>query len=174
MVHPKLLKRDFFERPALQICPDLLGQNLVVRVDEEIRKLKINEIEAYVGPEDKACHASKGRTPRTEVLFGQAGCWYVYLCYGVHWLLNVVSGPVDFPAAILIRGVEEYGGPGILTRELKIDNRFNSMPAVRKTGMWLEVNPSRPEICNFQTTPRIGVGYAGEWAEKRYRFIATR
>ncbi|MBH53227.1 MAG: 3-methyladenine DNA glycosylase [Opitutaceae bacterium] len=174
MPQGKLLKRDFFERSVLEICPELLGHFLVVRVDGNLRKLEIREIEAYDGPSDKACHAAKGRTPRTEVLFGPAACWYVYLCYGVHWLLNVVSGPIDYPAAILIRGVGEHGGPGILTRELKIDNRFNTLKSSRETGLWMEKNPNRLSDYPFATTPRIGVDYADEWAEKPYRFISIR
>ena len=171
MSKTSVLGTSFFERPVLQICPELLGHHLAVEVDGQVKKLEILEIEAYDGPKDKACHASKGRTARTEVLYGPAGSWYVYLCYGVHWLLNVVAGPVDYPAAILIRGVGEYTGPGILTRELKIDKRFNTLPSSRSTGLWIEKNTERPSGFKFDTTPRIGVDYAGEWAKKPYRYL---
>ena len=87
---------SFFERPVLEICPELLGQFLVTEIDGRVGRFEVTETEAYDGPHDLACHASKGKTPRTEVLFGDPGQWYVYLCYGVHWLLNVLTGPVDF------------------------------------------------------------------------------
>ena len=149
----------------------MLGHFLAVQMDGGVKKLEILEIEAYDGPEDKACHAAKGRTPRSEALFGPAGHWYVYLCYGIHWLLNVVTGPVGYPAAILIRRVGSHTGPGILTRELEIDKRFNKLPSCRSTGLWVERNPDRPRDLAYKTTPRIGVGYAGEWANKPYRFV---
>ena len=149
-----------------------MGHFLVIETSSgEIIRSEISEIEAYDGPEDKACHASKGRTQRTEVLYGPAGHWYVYLCYGVHWLLNVVTGPVDYPAAILIRGVGQWSGPGILTRELGIDKSYNTLPARKATGLWLEFNPDRNDDYRFTTGPRIGVDYAKEWAAKPYRFL---
>lgn len=167
-----VIPASFFERPVLEVCPELIGHFLVVKTStgESIRS-EITEIEAYDGPDDKACHASKGRTQRTEVLFGPPGCWYVYLCYGVHWLLNVVTGPVDYPAAILIRGVGDWGGPGILTRELNIDKAYNAKPAIEATGLWLELNPERGADYAFTTGPRIGVDYAGKWAAKPYRYL---
>ena len=172
MASKLVIPASFFERPVLEVCPELIGHYLVVRTTEgKVIKSEITEIEAYDGPQDKACHASKGRTARTEVLFGPAGHWYVYLCYGVHWLLNVVTGPVDYPAAILIRGVGDWSGPGILTKELEIDKRFNASPANRKTGLWFEINPEREAEYGFQRGPRIGVDYAGEWAKKPYRFF---
>lgn len=168
-----VIPRSFFERPVLEICPELLGHYLVAENAGKIERFEITEIEAYDGPEDLACHAAKGRTARTEVLFGDPGQWYVYLCYGVHWLLNVVTGPVDYPAAILIRGVGEWTGPGILTRELKIDKRFNAQLAVAETGLWFEYNQDRVQEYAFQRSPRVGVDYAGEWAAKPYRFFKT-
>lgn len=169
-----VISTSFFDRPVLEICPELLGHFLVAKVGMREVKLEVLEIEAYDGPEDRACHASKGRTSRTEVLFGPAGHWYVYLCYGVHWLLNVVTGPIDYPAAILIRGVGAHTGPGILTRELLIDKRFNAQPASKLTGLWFEFNPNRPAALNWETTARIGVKYAGKWAQKPYRFLKQK
>jgi DNA-3-methyladenine glycosylase len=168
-----IIPASFFQRPVLEVCQELIGHSLVVKSAEGSARYEITEIEAYDGPEDLACHAAKGRTARTEVLFGPAGTWYVYLCYGVHWLLNVVTGPIDYPAAILIRGVGVWKGPGILTRELGIDKLFNSKPARRATGLWLEFNPQRTEPYLFETSPRIGVNYAGEWASKPYRFFKS-
>lgn len=132
----------------------------------------ITEVEAYDGPEDKACHASRGRTARTSVLFGPPGHWYVYLCYGIHEMLNLVTGPEGYPAAVLIRGVEGFVGPGRVTKALGIDRRFNTRPADRAAGLWIE-RPSRaPDPAQILATPRIGVDYAGlEWASKPWRFV---
>jgi DNA-3-methyladenine glycosylase len=151
----------------------LLGKVLVTTgPDGVVRRARICEVEAYHGEEDKACHASKGRTRRTEVLYAAGGVWYVYLCYGMHELLNIVTGPADRPSAVLIRGVEGIVGPGRLTRALGIDRRFNGRPADPVTGMWLEddgfVVPRRA----INATPRIGVAYAGPvWAAKPWRFF---
>lgn len=155
----------------LEICPELLGHYLVVRLDDEEVRVEITEIEAYDGPTDLACHASKGRTARTEVLYGSAGTWYVYLSYGVHWLLNIVTGSVGFPAAILIRGAGNWKGPGILTRNLQIDKRFNEQSANSSIGLLLEFRNDRFNDYAYETSARIGVEYAGEWATKSYRFF---
>ncbi len=151
----------------------LLGKVLaVVDADGQVRRVRICETEAYHGASDVACHASKGRTARTEVMFAEGGVWYVYLCYGVHEMLNLVTGPSDQPSAILIRGVEGVVGPGRVTRALGIDRRFNGRPADEATGLWIEddgfVVPRRA----ITATPRIGVAYAGpEWAAKPWRFF---
>ena len=172
MASPVIIPQSFFERPVLEVCPELIGHSLVVEMaGGRIVRHEISEIEAYDGPQDKACHASKGRTKRTEVLFGPPGHWYVYLCYGVHWLLNVVTGPVDYPAAILIRAVGDHGGPGVLTRELGIDKRFNTLAANKATGLWFEFDPDRRSDYAFTNSPRIGVDYAGEWAAKPFRYL---
>ncbi len=151
----------------------LLGKHLVVRhPDGRTEARVIVETEAYDGERDLACHARAGRTPRTEVMYAAGGLWYVYLCYGVHELLNVVVGPRDWPAAVLIRGIEGAVGPGRLTRALGIDRRFNAAAATRRsTGLWLEdrglVVPPRA----ISRGPRIGVDYAGPvWAAKPWRF----
>ena len=104
MGHAKVLEEAFFDRPTLTVAEELLGKNLCREVNGEIRRMRICEAEAYDGPDDKACHAHRGKTPRNEVMFGAAGRWYVYLCYGIHWMLNAVTGPADYPAAVLIRG----------------------------------------------------------------------
>jgi DNA-3-methyladenine glycosylase len=153
----------------------LLGKVLVrAGTDGVVRLSRICEVEAYHGERDIACHASKGRTSRTEVMYAPGGVWYVYLCYGIHELLNLVTGPADQPSAILIRGVEDIKGPGRLTRALGIDRRFNGQLAEPATGLWLEddgfVVPAREIIA----TPRIGVAYAGPvWAAKPWRFYYT-
>ena len=130
----------------------------------------ITEVEAYDGINDKACHASKGRTVRTEIMFGPAGFWYVYLCYGMYDMLNIVTGPKDYPAAVLIRGVEGINGPGRLTKTLKITRALNGKKVDQKNGLWIEqgISVSKNEIAR---TPRIGVAYAGAYAQKPWRFV---
>src|SRR5581483_2927462 len=117
----------------------LLGKYLVRRLPDGREEARmIVEVEAYNGEADQACHARAGRTPRTRVLYEPGGVWYVYLCYGIHEMLNLVVGPRDWPAAILIRGVEGAIGPGRVTRVLGIDRRLNDQPATEASGLWLE------------------------------------
>lgn len=170
-----ILTPAFFDRPVLTVAPQLLGKFLVVgdqvRGGEAAAHL-ITEVEAYDGVEDLACHASKGRTKRTEVMFGPAGQWYVYLIYGMYDMLNIVTGPVEYPAAVLIRGIEGWTGPGKLTKGLGIDRRFTAQPADEVTGLWLEDRGVEVPPKMITTAPRIGVDYAGpEWAEKPWRFV---
>ena len=133
---------------------------------------RITETEAYDGPLDLACHGSRGRTARTSVLFGPPGHWYVYLCYGIHELLNLVTGPEGYPAAILIRGIEGYSGPGRLTRSLAIDRTYYGRPMHPTSGLWLEEDGFQPPAAEVVATPRIGIDYAGpEWAAKPWRFL---
>ena len=150
----------------------LLGKHLVRRMpDGAVVARLITEVEAYHGESDLACHARAGRTRRTEPLYGPGGRWYVYLCYGIHEMLNLVAGPPDWPAAILIRGVEGIVGPGRLTHQLAIGRTLNGLAAEETTGLWIEdrgVNVPRSLV---KATARIGVDYAGEiWANKPWRF----
>ncbi len=111
------LDRLFYRRDVLEVAPELLGKNLVMnQANGDKRIYTITETEAYRGGEDLACHASKGRTARNEVMFGDGGFIYMYLIYGMHWMLNVVTSVEDSPQAVLIRGVREASGPGRLTR----------------------------------------------------------
>lgn len=132
----------------------------------------ILEVEAYCGEKDQACHARAGRTKRTQVMYGAGGIWYVYLCYGIHEMLNLVVGPADWPAAILIRGVEGAIGPGRVTKTLAIDRRLNGASAVSpESGLWLEDRGIRVPRPLMVATPRIGVDYAGPiWTGKHWRF----
>ncbi len=167
--------RDFFDRPADRVARELLGARLVVRgADSRLQRHVVFETEAYLGAHDLACHGSKGMTKRNAVMFGPAGHWYVYLCYGIHWMLNIVTGAEGVPAAVLIRGAGELVGPGRVTRGLGIDQALNGLAAGRKAGLWLE--PSGIEIPRrwIARTPRIGVGYAGVWAEKPLRYVVDR
>ena len=130
----------------------------------------IIEVEAYDGESDLACHARFGRTPRTEVMYGAGGAWYVYLCYGVHEMLNLVVGPKDWPSAVLIRALAGVEGPGRLTRRLGIDRQLNGKSAVRESGLWIEDRGVRVPRSLVRTTPRIGVDYSGPiWATKLWR-----
>lgn len=134
----------------------------------------ITEVEAYDGERDRACHARAGRTRRTEPMYAAGGIWYVYLCYGVYELLNLVVGPEDWPAAILIRGVQGVKGPGRVTKALGIDRSLNAAPVGRASGLWIEDRGVQVPRRLVQSTPRIGVDYAGPvWRAKRWRFVLT-
>ncbi len=166
------LGADFFDRSADRVARDLLGARLVVRgADGRATRHVVFETEAYLGGHDLACHGAKGMTNRNAVMFGPPGRWYVYLCYGMHWMLNVVTGQPGVPAAVLIRGAGAFVGPGRLTRGLRIDRSFDGRPASRRAGLWLEASGMRIPRRLVARTPRIGVGYAGEWAEKPLRFV---
>ncbi|MFA7681928.1 MAG: DNA-3-methyladenine glycosylase [Candidatus Peribacteraceae bacterium] len=174
MAHPQtscVLPSAFFERPVLTVAQELLGKHLLKQTLEGIRGGMITEVEAYDGVQDKACHAHKGLTPRTRVMFGPAGHWYVYLCYGMYWMLNIVTGEEGYPAAVLIRGVGDWNGPGKLTRALHIDRKLNGAVATVQSGLWIEDRGTIIPPSHIKRTPRIGVAYAKEWAEKPYRFV---
>lgn len=171
----KVLPQSFFDRPAVIVAEELLGKIIVRKIGGRKIEMMINEVEAYDGPQDLACHASKGRTARTEVMFGPAGNFYVYFCYGVHWMLNIVTGPASYPAAVLIRGAGQANGPGRLTKELKIGGELNGKKALPKNGLWLEDNGVTIKKSNIKRTARIGVNYAGPvWSKKPYRFLLVR
>ncbi len=152
----------------------LIGKHLVRRhADGRIEARAITETEAYDGERDLACHARVGRTGRTDVMYAAGGVWYVYLCYGVHEMLNLVVGPEDWPAAVLIRGVEGASGPGRLTKALGIGRVLNRAAATDpEAGLWLEDRGDRAPRGSIRATPRIGVDYAGPvWAAKPWRFV---
>ena len=170
-----ILPSRFLAPDTVELARWLLGKDLVRRLSTgEVMRHAINETEAYHSEQDLACHASKGRTKRTETLYQSGGIWYVYLCYGIHEMLNLVVGPQDFPSAILIRGAGGLVGPGRLTKALRINRELNGLPAEPTTGLWIEdagrtILPERVIV-----TPRIGVDYAGPvWAAKLWRFVVT-
>lgn len=167
------------------VAKDMLGKYLVRRYRGRTIALMITETEAYDGPHDKASHASRGKTPRNGIMFGEAGRFYVYFTYGIHWMLNVVTGREEYPAAVLLRagrarcqmsGVkcqEKFkivNGPARLTKYLKIDKRFNGKPAERRTGLWFEDRGVKIKPRQIKCGPRVGVDYAGMWAKKPYNF----
>ncbi|HPT20987.1 MAG TPA: DNA-3-methyladenine glycosylase [Bacteroidales bacterium] len=169
MAEGKRLLREFYIRDVLIVAPELIGKVLVVKTNSvTCRRFLITETEAYRGAEDKACHASKGRTERTDVMFLQGGMVYVYLVYGIYWMLNIVTGEEDNPQAVLIRGVEGFKGPGKLTRAMGIDKSFYGEDITRSERIWIEDSMISPVI---KTGQRIGIDYAGEyWKTKPWRY----
>jgi DNA-3-methyladenine glycosylase len=133
---PACLGPAFFHRPADEVVRGLLGKALIRCLDGNRVALTVLETEAYLGPHDLACHAARGRTVRTEAMYGPPGTLCVYFVYGVHWTLNVVTGPKDYPAAVLIRGAGHVSGPGRLTCALDIDGALNGGAAEPRTGLW--------------------------------------
>jgi DNA-3-methyladenine glycosylase len=177
------LGRSAFNRPTLRVARDLLGKFIVRRYRGRRLAAMIAEVEAYKGPADRASHAAGGRrTVRVEPLYGDGGTAYVYLCYGVHWLLNFSTAGRDRPEGVLIRGILAetasgralVAGPGRVTRLLKIGKSLDGVDATRSTEMWLEDRGVRIPPRQVATGPRIGVEYAGRhWAAKPWRFRVT-
>jgi DNA-3-methyladenine glycosylase len=172
----KRLGRAFYRRPAIELAPALIGKVLVHRVDGRVYRARIVETEAYVGPHDLACHAAKGRTKRTEVMFGPAGFSYVYLIYGMYPMLNIVSGDVEHAEAVLIRAAQpmdeweaDLSGPGKLCRDMRITLDDNALDLTRSQKLSLINDGDRPAP-RILTSKRIGVDYAGEWKDALLRF----
>ena len=167
----KVLGKNFFNQDARIVAQDLLGKYLVRRVSGKTTAYKIVETEAYLGGHDLASHARSGMTKRNFPMFGEGGHWYVYFTYGMHYMLNIVTGPEGKPSAVLIRSVEGISGPGRLTKALKIDKRLNTKPAGKASGLWIEDREEKVNPHSIKKTQRVGVAYAGEWAKKLLRFI---
>ena len=186
---PRIVKlpRSFYEQNTIDVAKQLLGKYLIRRHPEGDTTGRIVETEAYVGPHDLACHASKGRTARTEVMFGAAGHAYVYFIYGFYNMLNLVTESTDYPAAVLIRAVEPVdgvplmksrrrndalrslaSGPGKLCQAFAIDRALNGAD-LRGNVLYLEDRGD--PLPKFKSTPRVGVDYAGRWKSKPYRFL---
>jgi DNA-3-methyladenine glycosylase len=170
------LARSFYDRPAKTVARKLLGMHLAHRVDGELRVGRIVETEAYLGPHDLAAHSARGRTARTEVMFGPPGHAYVYLIYGIYHCLNVVTEREGRASAVLIRALEPIlniegstKGPGLLCRALGIDRRLNGHDLL--SSDFFIAAPDRSERFAITVGPRIGVDYAGEWAAKPLRFL---
>ena len=169
-----ILSRSYFNRPTVQVARSLIGKYLVRSINGRMLAGKIVEVEAYVGSQDRACHASKGRTQRTDVMFGPGGVAYIYLIYGMYHCLNVVTEREEFPSAVLIRAIEIDGelidGPGRLCRALQIDRRLNRVDLTTGESIWFEDRGVLVARGDVGTHPRVGVDYAGEWAKKPWRF----
>ncbi len=159
------LTRDFFYQPTLTVAKELLGKRMIFRNFSGI----ITETEAYIGQDDKACHAAKGKTPRNAVMFGDAGFSYVYFIYGMYHCLNFVTEKENFPAAVLIRGLElpniNLIGPGKLCKHLGITKTDNKIDIINSDYFYLEETHFQPQ---FITTPRIGIKEA---TDKLWRFV---
>lgn len=183
------LAGDFFAADAVTIARDLLGKSLLRRLGGEILGGIIVETEAYVGEEDSACHASRGCTPRTRVMYGAPGHYYVYLIYGMYHMLNIVTGDQGHPQAVLIRSLQPVkgikhmqnlrgnvadkklcDGPGKLCQALAIDRQLNALP-VESDALWLEAAPPQ-EQSRIIACPRVGIGYASAAdQQKPWRFF---
>ena len=158
------LPYEFYHRHALDVAPELVGKVLVCNG----KRLRISETEAYCGEADTACHAHKGRTKRTEVLYADAGTVYVYLCYGMHWLMNVITGEENDPQGVLIRACVDAPGPGKLTKQLGITGEYNRQSILTGPDLWIEDDGFR---CTVETDKRVGIGYASrEDQENLWRF----
>lgn len=160
----------FYSKNAMDLAPELLGKLLCMKNNNGVSKFRITETECYYGEEDTACHAHKGKTERTKIMYGQGGAAYIYLCYGIHSLLNIVTGPENHPEAVLIRGIEGFNGPGKLTKALGIDRNLNGENLIESEVMWIEDDG---KSFQFQTSPRVGINYATpEYRDILWRFTA--
>ena len=181
------ISRPFYEQPTVEVARQLLGKYLVRKHPDGTTVGRIVETEAYVGPEDKACHAARGRTARTQTMFGQAGHAYVYFIYGFYHCLNIVTEAADYPSAVLIRAVEPLegielmkarrrteerrdlaSGPGKLCQAFAIDKSLN---AADICGTVLYVEDRGEPAPKILARPRVGVDYAGKWKNKPWRFL---
>lgn len=170
----RVLPQSFFDQPALRIAPALLGSFLVRRVRGRMIAAMITDVEVYDGVKDRASHAHCGKTPRNAPMFGPGGEWYVYFVYGMHWMVNIVTGDVGYPAAILIRGVDGISGPARVAKHFLVTGTMSGKPATQRSGLWIEDRGIKIPTDHIRTSPRIGVAYAGAtWAKKPYRFFFT-
>jgi len=167
----KILNKKFFNRSTITVSKELIGKYLVRNVRGREYAYMIIETEAYDGFEDKASHAYRGKTKRNEIMFQDAGKIYVYLTYGMHFMLNIVTGKEEYPAAVLIRGVEGITGPGRITKALKINKSLNAKLLNKNSGLWIEDRGVKIKKEDIIKTPRIGINYAEEWKDKPYRFL---
>jgi len=171
------ITRDFYARDTLTVARELIGTHLVHASGSSVRAGRIVETEAYQGPEDLAAHSSRGRTRRTEVMFGPPGHAYVYFIYGFWHCLNIVTEAAGVPHAVLLRALEpvtgitdKTWGPGLLCRAMDIDKRLNGADLCGDV-LWLErPAAARRRPPRIARTTRIGVDYAGEWARRPWRF----
>ena len=171
----RVLDRSFFARDTRVVARDLLDKVLVREIDGHRLWGRLVEVEAYLGPQDLAAHSKGGRrTARTEVMFGEPGHAYVYFTYGMHWCLNFVTREAGVPQAVLVRalepgpGVDRCGGPGLVTRALRIDRALNGV-ALRPPDLYV-VDDGAPKR-RVYVTPRVGVGGTGVWEKRLLRYV---
>lgn len=179
-----LLPQSFFRRDTVTVAKELLGKCLVRRIGKKKLCVIIMEVEVYDGFRDRASHASRGKTVRNSPMFGDAGHWYVYFTYGMHWMLNIVTREREYPAAILIRGGATkdgkiLNGPAKLTKFLGINGKLNSKRADEKSGLWVAAPEGRASLrktgagrIKIKSSSRVGVKFAGSyWSRRRWRFL---
>ncbi len=163
---------DFYRRDGLIVAPELVGKLLIRKNGDEETVLRITETECYLGTQDTACHASKGRTARTEMLYKKGGTIYVYICYGIHYLMNIITGEEEVPQGVLIRACEGYEGPGRLTKKLQVDKSFNGENILGNPRIYLADDGYVPKI---KRLPRVGIDYAEKKdREALWRFADER
>ncbi len=174
----KKIRRTFYQQNAEQLAKSLIGTVLVHRLRGKNYRARIVEAEAYVGPHDLASHSSRGRTKRTEIMFGPAGHAYVYLIYGMYEMFNIVAGKTGSGQAVLIRAAQpldgwkaDLSGPGRLTRAFRITRTHNGLDLTGDTIFILRDSAYHPKI---MTTSRIGVEYAKEWKDAKLRFLEKK
>lgn len=169
------LPRTFYDRDAMTVAKELLGQHLV-HVSRGVERIgRIVEVEAYLGPQDLAAHSARGRTERTKVMFGPPGHAYVYMIYGMYWCMNVVTEREGLASAVLLRALEPVNniegrtqGPGLLCKAMGIDGRLNARDLV--SDEFYIAAPPNVEPFTIVKRRRIGVDYAGHWAKRLLRF----
>lgn len=195
-----ILEPAWFSRPTCVVAADLIGKVLCRQLTDsegkqKILRMRISETEAYIGEGDAACHAHAGtRTVRTEIMYSQGGVFYVYLTYGIHHMLNLVSGTAESPEAVLIRAgfltddsarlideqllsadkqltdPKQFAGPGKLTKRLQIDRELYGAPITPASGLWVEDDGCQPPV---SLRPRIGIDYAGAAKDWLLRYVWT-
>ncbi len=165
-----VLDKSFFARSTQEVAQDLLGSFLCRKIGNTVLKSVITETEAYLDEKDEASHARFGKTSRSKIMFESPGVWYVYLIYGMHNMLNVVTEQKGKAGAVLIRETVDFKGPAKLTSALQIDREFNGVAISPKHGLWIEKGDEEPA---FESLPRIGIDYASEkWRKAPLRFKA--
>jgi len=179
-----MLSKSFYNQKTLLVAKNILGCILARKIENQISKYIITEVEAYNGPHDLASHASRGMTERNKIMFGAPGLIYIYLVYGMHYMLNIVTEEEGYPAAILIRAIEPldenidknlFNGPAKLTRQLGINKNFNNLAIYKKeTGLWVEKRPEPIQNTQIKKAKRVGIDYAGEYRDKLWRFIYSK
>jgi DNA-3-methyladenine glycosylase len=155
---PDKIQKDFYQKDALDIAPEILGHHLVRVTEKETFRHTITEVEIYRGEDDTGCHVSRGKTKRTEIMYREGGLVYVYLIYGMHWMFNIVTGKEEQPQALLVRGISGFGGPGKLTKHLQIDGSFYGEDLSVSDAVWIEKNSDKKG--KIEKYPRIGIDYA--------------
>ena len=165
----RITDRDFFTQDGYILAQQLIGKYICRNIDDKTVRRQITETECYLGSDDTACHAHKGKTNRTKIMWEKGGVCYVYLCYGIHNMLNFISGLENDPQGVLIRGIKGFDGPGKLTKALRIDRSLNGEDLLTSDRIWLE----KGEELSYIATPRIGIGYADEKDRNAlWRFVA--